>query len=258
MPGEGEGGCIQGACRASPLGRGVCYIQRGTWIHAPQLRAIQAAAAWHLAYVSVLVGGMRAVTIVTVADSMHLELQVLASTVANFHTAELQVLGLSGHSAPADSTSFELPPSVMRHAQKFPHVIKRLRFLGALLLSAENAPQGLRDDALLVFVDGQDVLLQRRIADLPAAYSRVLKSVGADEDAVLVSGESHCWPWVTLSELRSRPATDSYMPNETFRLPSGARLPSTGVCDALAKASPGHWCECDSNTTARARGLRSL
>ena len=202
--------------------------------------------------------GMRAVTIVTLADSMHLELQVLASTVAHFHTAELQVLGLSGHSAPADSKSFELPPSVMRHAQKFPHVIKRLRFLGALLLSAENAPQGLRDDDLLVFVDGQDVLLQRRIADLPAAYSRVLKSVGADEDAVLVSGESHCWPWVTLSELRSRPATDSYMPNETFRLPSGARLPSTGVCDALAKASPGHWCECDSNTTARARGLRSL
>ena len=191
----------------------------------------------------------RAVTIVTFADSQQLELQVLASTVAHFHSSELHVLGLSGLAAPAGADSRKWPASTWQAGRAYPHIIKRLRYLESSLLddrlsstSAEEAPLGLRDDDLLVYVDGFDVLLQRQVAELPAAYSRALAAAGAPEGSVLVSGEVHCWPWPNPDEHKAHwiSATD-YMPNASFRLGDGKRLQGMQVCDALRRASPGHW-----------------
>ena len=71
----------------------------------------------------------RAVTIVAFADEIRPELQVLASSVAHLHRdGALNVLGLSGDSAPRNAARLELPPSVKRNSQRRPHIIKRLVF----------------------------------------------------------------------------------------------------------------------------------
>merc|ERR1719401_528975 len=45
------------------------------------------------------------------------------------------------------------------------------------------------EDDLMVFADGYDVLLQRPLAELVAAYERWPGS------PYLISGEKNCWPW---------------------------------------------------------------
>ena len=190
----------------------------------------------------------RAVTVVAFADEIRPELQVLASSVAHLHRdGALNVLGLSGDSAPRNAASLELPPSVKRNSQRRPHIIKRLVFLSGFLdsrLDSEAEPSaGLRDDDLIVFVDAYDVLLQRRVAELPDAYDRLLHSMGAPGDAAVISGEMHCWPWVAPGEERgrTRDLSTGYLRNESFRLQGGQMLKSTDVCQALARSTPGHW-----------------
>ena len=190
----------------------------------------------------------RAVTIVAFADEIRPELQVLASSVAHLHReGVLNVLGLSGESAPHNAASLELPPSVKRNSQRRPNIIKRLVFLSGFLDArpdSEAEPSaGLRDDDLVVFVDGYDVLLQRRVAELPDAYDRLLQSMGAPKDAAVISGEMHCWPWVNPGEEhgRTRDLSTGYLRNESFRLQSGQMLKSTDVCQTLARSTPGHW-----------------
>mmetsp|Transcript_152606 Transcript_152606/g.292238 ORF Transcript_152606/g.292238 Transcript_152606/m.292238 type:complete len:440 (-) Transcript_152606:64-1383(-) len=88
-------------------------------------------------------------------------------------------------------------------------------------------------DDLMIFVDGHDVLLQRPLADLLAAYERWPGS------PYLISGEKNCWPWPHSEPIHGK--WDPGMavnPNKTWVVNKYLQLGVRDFCRVVARRGP--------------------
>lgn len=191
------------------------------------------------------------VFVVTFADRPSLYLDALAATAMHFNrNRPLYVLGLSGARMP-DARRAGQWGTIERRAVRGadPGKLKKVWFLGGLL--SRDAPLGMRLQDLLLFVDGYDVLLQRQLALLPAAYEALRAHHGMPADTTFVMGEHNCWPWPQPwrdGKPRARGVSMDYMRNATFAARSDVpphslqQLPATRVCEEMhRRARPGTW-----------------
>ena len=173
------------------------------------------------------------VFVLTFSDKKHnLYLHTLAATVLHFGSSgsggsggdasrPLHVLGLSGARAP-DPKRAGRWGQLERKAIKGtdPGKLKKVWFLGALLSRA--APLGMRPHDLILFVDAFDVLVQRPLAQLPAAYEAFRRRRRLPLDAVVTMGESNCWPWpqgaAAVGRRRTRGLSMDYMANASVEV----------------------------------------
>merc|ERR1719401_3180194 len=89
------------------------------------------------------------------------------------------------------------------------------------------------EDDLMIFADGHDVLLQRPLAELVAAYERWPGS------PYLISGEKNCWPWPHTHESHGK--WDPGMavpPNATFQVHKWLQLSAIEFCRAIPERGP--------------------
>ena len=231
------------------------------------------------------------VYVLTFSDKRHnLYLHTLAATVLHFGSGAaprpLHVLGLSGARAP-DPRRAGKWAQLERRAIKGtdPGKLKKVWFLGALL--SRDAPLGMRPHDLLLFVDAFDVLVQRPLAELPAAYEALRKRRRLPTDAVVTLGEHNCWPWpqgeAAVGRKRTRGLSMDYMANATVEvrgigagggggggeasadeptteLASSRLLPATRVCAELRRRSGrGRWLHPNAGAfVTTLRGARSM
>jgi len=88
-------------------------------------------------------------------------------------------------------------------------------------------------DDLMIFADGHDVLLQRPLAEIVAAYERWPGS------PYLISGEKNCWPWPHTDPSHGKwdPGM-AVAPNTTFPVHKWLQISASEFCRAIPEKGP--------------------